>query len=242
MSRVRLFDRLAGVLRPLLGGVHDGRLAVLLGLVAGVLADPLRLAFRHALCRAGATGQKASQETNMGLSSWYFIVNGKSSNYAVVVRRPCHAHHNWRKRLHDARIPVSPRRRSAHNLYQDVRENGSQDGAVSHPQRERRQKCTNNHHPGPLVVDIRASWPAWSRRSDALIAQYRQAGARGQVLGAAGCLAGAEPGQARATVPEFAIAPQAGDLVLPKYSFGPRPLWHALAEWVEHWRVCASTH
>lgn len=57
-----LFDRLAGVLhRLLLGGVHDGRLAVLLGLVAGVLADPLRLAIRHALCRAGATGKEAGQ-------------------------------------------------------------------------------------------------------------------------------------------------------------------------------------
>lgn len=57
-----LFDRLAGVLhRLLLGGPQDGGLAILLRQVAGVLADPLGLAVRHALCRAGATGKEAGQ-------------------------------------------------------------------------------------------------------------------------------------------------------------------------------------
>jgi hypothetical protein len=82
-----------------------------------------------------------------------------------------------------------------------------------------------HHHPGLLVVDIQGKLARLVEESDALIATARLVqGAR--VLGLPVVWLEQNPDKLGATVPELQSL-QAGDLVLPKYSFGAlgSPLW-----------------
>lgn len=91
-----------------------------------------------------------------------------------------------------------------------------------------------HHHPGLLVVDIQGKLARLVEESDALIANTAR-------LGLPVVWLEQNPDKLGATVPELQSL-QAGDLVLPKYSFGALgepTVATALAEsGVEHWLVC----
>ena len=76
-----------------------------------------------------------------------------------------------------------------------------------------------HHHPGLLVVDIQGKAGPPGRGERRPDCQYRQAGARARVLGLPVVWLEQNPDKLGATVPELQSL-QAGDLVLPKYSFG----------------------
>ena len=159
------------------------------------------------------------------------------------MRRPCHAHTTTGETGSMTRIPVPASRRSAHNLYQDVRENGSQDGAVSHPQTEKGDKMQQT--PSPRPAGGRYSGQAGppgrgERRPDC---QLPPGWCKGQGAGAAGCLAGAEPDKLGARRARIAIAGQA-ILCCPNTASGA--LGSHCSDRVgrvgiEHWLVCLAS-
>ena len=99
---------------------------------------------------------------------------------------------------------------------------------------------------GLLVVDIQGKLARLVEGSDALIANTARLVAGARLLGLPVVWLEQNPDKLGATVPELQLM-QAGDLVLPKHSFGALgepTVATALAEsGVEHWLVCGiETH